>query len=473
MIVNNPHCLINADRLSQSDELNYPSGVTIDRYESIYAVLSRFALANTLTKRDIISLFKGRVPSYYSGSRGLGNQLLIKSEQVVFSLGVSESQLNEMFYSWHPVLRVTINCLYFRYCSICASVHRHYTIFQAEALRKCPFHFLYLRTDCAYCGESMLYDWSSRLLSFPFRCAHCHEPLGVKHGSKVFFDLHTEERARRLAWVNGLRSAAQPINDANVCPSGADENACPGYLVYGARNADFDQWCAMVNLPLHGRNWTDKDWSSCAGYIQIRGPRVRTGRKRVADDAASDSAELTSYLMQCLKSILRNLRQCWKIESQQFRKARPVDTQNSLQRYREEAFSLLLRHWCGKSKLVNLPGHWEGNSYSWSMINNWLSATAKNVDRRAGPKAILVWLLAHQFCAWVVESITTIAGMIDRPSAIPDSCLLEQIQLPRKPLWLVAFIESAACTSYRVIHYHHYPSCLSSAEVWYGANDVD
>lgn len=469
---NSPHCLISSDLPLQMDQMEYSSGGVIDRYESIYAVLSRFALANTLSKRQLVDLFTPRVVTHYSGRRGLGDLRSINPEQVMRRLRVSESQLNEMFFSWHPVLQAAVSCLYFRYCSICASVHRHYTVFQAETLSRCPFHSLPLRTNCAYCGESVRYSWSSTLLSFPFRCARCREPLGVKHGRKVFFDLYTAERAHRLAWVNGQRTAVQS-KEADVCANGTAEKVCPGYLVCGARNGDFDQWCVMANLPLCGRNWADKDWSSFAGYIQVRGARVRAQRKRIPGDASIASPEISGYLMQCLKSILRNLRKCWKIERQPFGNVGSVDPKNSLQRYREEAYSLLLRHWCGKTSQPNWHGDRVGNSVSLSVINNWLSAAENTADAQAGPAGVIAWFLAHQFCDWVVESIAAIARMIERPPSIPDNCLLEQIQWPQKPLWLVAFIESAACTSYRVIHYHHYPSCLSSMDVWFGSNYGD
>lgn len=439
-------------------KVSYSSGGVIDRYESIYAVLSRFALANTLSKRKLVELFKSRVLTNYTGARGLGNRDLINAEQMMRWLEVSQSQLNEMFFSWRPGLKSPVCCLYFRYCTICASAHRHYTIFQAEALSRCPFHSLPLRSDCAYCGESMFYNWSSSLLSHPFRCAHCREPLGVRHGNVVFFDLHTITRAHRMAWANGQRTAVQPLS------SGAGEE-CPGYIVCGSRGGDFDQWCAMANLPLYGHDWNDKDWSSCAGYIQIRGARVRSCHRRYSTHAANTHPEVASYLVQCLKSILRHLRKRWQI-------ARPsASSRDGLHAHREEAYGLLLRHWCG-----HFSESWEGEdggrrSDSLLVINAWLCGFAHSADAHAVPLSVTAWFLTHQFCDWVVESIATVARMIDRPPSIPDTCLLEQIQRPCKPLWLVAFVEPASFTSYRVLHYHHYAACLSSEEAWFGSAD--
>jgi len=472
MIKNSLLYLINADQSPSLTHLSYASGGVIDRYESIYAVLCRFALANTLRKRELIDLFKSRTPSLHTSAKGLNDLTLINSEQIIRRLGVSKLQLNEMFLSWHPGLQAAVCCLYFRYCPICASAHRHYTVFQAEALSRCPVHSLPLRTTCVYCGESMFYNWSSTLLSCPFRCAHCREPLGVKHGSRVFFDLHTTERAHRLAWVNGQRTAVRSLNKATVSGSGVGKNECPGYVVCGSQGGDFDQWCTMVNVPLYGRNWNDKDWSSCAGYIQIRGARVRMPHKRQADHAANSRSEVASYLMQCLKSILRHLRKCWRIAPQPFGHERYLYFRDGLQKHREEAYSLLLRHWYGRFSQSHMGDDGRSNSVSLSMINNWLCDSANSVNAQTAPSWVNVWFLVHQFCDWVVESIATIAQMIDRPSSVSDSFLLEQIQRPRKPLWFVAFIESASYTSYRVLHYHHYPACLSSAEAWFGSNDV-
>ncbi len=450
--------LINTDRSPQLAKLNYSSGGTIDRYESIYAVLCRFALANTLSKRDLVDRFKSRILTYYSGSKGLADMALINAEQAMRWLGVSQSQLNEMFFSLRPGFKAPVGCPYFRYCSICASAHRHYTIFQVEALSRCPFHSLPLRSSCAYCGKSMLYNWSSTLLSHPFRCAHCREPLGVRRGNIVFFDLHTITRAHRIAWANGQRTTVQSLNGGAV-------EEWPGYIVCGSRGGDFDQWCAMANLPLYGHDWNDKDWSSCSGYIQIRGARVRSPRKRYSTNAANSRPEVAGYLVQCLKSILRHLRKRWHIAHLS------ANTLDGLQRHREEAYCLLLRHWCGHSSEPCVRGEGGRRSVSLSVINTWLCGSAKSADAHAVPLSVTAWFLTHQFCDWVVESIATIARMIDRPSSIPDTCLLEQIQRPRKPLWLVAFVEPASFTSYRVLHYHHYSACLSSEEAWFGSSD--
>lgn len=438
----------------------YSSGGIVDRYESIYAAVSRFALANTLSTRELVNLFKSRMLSHHSGPKGLGDMILINAEQAMRWFGVSQSQLDEMFFCWRPGFISPVVCPYFRYCSICASAHRHYTIFQAEALSRCPFHSLPLRTTCAYCSKIMLYTWTSTLLSHPFRCAHCREPLGVQHGHIVFFDLHTLTRAQRMAWANGHRTTARSLNDGVV-------EECPGYIVCGSRGGDFDQWCAMTDLPLYGHDWDDKDWSSCAGYIQIRGARVRSPRKPHSTIAANSLPEVASYLVQCLKSILRHLRKRWHIAHLS------ADTRDGLHRHREDAYRLLRRHWCGNSSESCRGSEGGGSSVSLSVINTWLCGAAKSADAHAVPLSVTAWFLTHQFCDWVVESIATIARMIDRPPSIPDTCLLEQIQRPRKPLWLVAFVEPASYISYRVLHYHHYPACLSSEEAGVGSSDSD
>lgn len=458
MIKNSPQCLINADPLPQMVEPNYMSGGAVDRYESIYAVLSRFTLANALSKRTVVGLFKSRGLRNYSRAKGLEDMASINAEQMMRWLQVSQSQLNEMFLSWRPGFKVPVCCLYFRYCSICASAHRHYTIFQVEALSRCPFHSLPLQTTCAYCSKTMLYNWHSTLLSHPFRCAHCREPLGVKHGNIVFFDLHTLTRAHRIAWANGQRTTARSLNGGVV-------EECPGYIVCGSRGGDFDQWCAMANLPLYGHDWNEKDWSSCGGYIQIRGARIRSPHKRSSTNAASSLPEVASYLVQCLKSILRHLRKRWHIAHLS------ASTRDGLQRLREGAYCLLLRHWCGNPIESDIGSYGKKSSVSLSVINTWLCGSAKSADAHAVPLSVTDWFLTHQFCDWVVESIATVARMIDRPPSIPDTCLLEQIQRPRKPLWLVAFVEPASFTSYRVLHYHHYSACLSSEEAWFGSSD--
>ena len=458
MGLNDFQSLIDTCIRPQLSGLSYSSGGAVDRYESIYAALSRFALANSLSKRELVGLFKAGMLRDFSRSKDLGNIGIINTEQMMSCLAISKSQLDEMFWSWRSKFKDSICCPYFRYCSICASAHRHYTVFQAEGLIKCPFHSLPLKDCCDYCGKSMCYEWSGPLLSHPFRCAYCMEPLGSRQGKIVFFDLHTITRAHRMAWANGQRNLGKTLNYSPL-------EGCPGYIVCGSRSGDFDQWCAMANLPLHGREWNDRNWSSCAGYIQIRGPRVKSLGKRGLANNGSIDPEITTYLMQCMKSILRHLRKSWHIKNL------PYNPPEAFQTRRQEAYNLLLRHWCGSSSNLRVSDRREGPKHSISVITMWLRSAVNSADAYAVPSSVTTWFLAHRFCNWVVESIATVARMIDRPPSIPDSCLLEQIQCPQKPLWLLAFIEPASYISYRVLHYYHYSACLSSEEDWFGSSD--
>lgn len=457
MEFNNSYGLINSYSRPQLSGLSYSSGGAVDRYESVYAALSRFTLANTLTKRELVDLFKVGMLRGSSGSQNLGNMGLINAKQMMNCLAISSSQLGEMFFSWRSKIKASFYCPYFRYCSICASAHRHYTVFQAEGLSKCPFHSLPLKASCDYCGESMLYKWSGPLLSHPFRCAYCLGPLGSRKGSIVFFDLHTSTRSYRMARANGQRNLEQTLNNGPV-------EECPGYIVCGSRTGDFDQWCAMNNLPLYGHEWNDRNWSSRAGYIQIRGARVKSLGKRGVINKQNVHPQIATNLMLCLKSILRHLRKRWRIA------CISSNIPDGFQKQRLEAYYLLLRHWYGNSSNLRARGKRGTCNHTISVINAWLRCAINNADAYAVPLNVSSWFLAHQFCDWVVESIATTARIVELPHLIPGAYLLEQLQCPQKPLWLVAFIEPASYISYRVLHYYHYSACLSSEEAWFGSS---
>jgi hypothetical protein len=117
--------------------------------------------------------------------------------------------------------------------------------------------------------------------------------------------------------------------------------------------------------------------------------------------------------------------------------------------------------------------HWGKDSsynvHSVSVIKVWLISISQSARAHPVPESINVWFFAHRFCDWVLGSIEFIARTIDRPRAVTGEHLIAQVRALHKPIWLVAFIDPASYTSFRVLHHYQYPCCLSSPSQWYGS----
>lgn len=444
------------------EQVNYFSGGPIDRFESVYAAMARFAMANMLSKQELAAIFKSRVLAGPTPSQGLGTKLSVRPDQLSQILSISLEQINNMFYRWRPTPQNTTS-LSFRYCAICLGARRHYTVFQLEGLRRCPLHHVPLRTDCSDCGQPMLYGWSSKLLNIPFACGHCKTLLGAQHGRRIFFDLHTDFRARKLAKVNGYE-----VSGFSLDQHSADAVAvCHGYLVYGNTPGSEDEWREMAELPLSALGVEQRDWHRREGYIQIRGPRCRSWAAKPAVDLSSRINEISRYLMQCLKCFFRHQRKVWRLTHPQFGGVwRPVFTLNLLDLRRELGYDLLWKHWYGSSpSALNVDRQIRDVDY---LIQKWLMDAAFEASVCKAPARVQVWLISHKFFSWVIESLEAVSRIIERSRLHLNDCVSQGLQPPRRPLWLAEFIESGSCSSYRVVRHQHLSCCLSSDAVWYG-----
>ncbi|AMN80529.1 hypothetical protein AYR47_20395 [Pseudomonas azotoformans] len=444
------------------EQINNFSAGPIDPFESVYAALARFAMDNTLSKQELAAIFKSRLLAGPTPSHGLGSKLSVRHDQLSKILSISLAQINNMFYRWRPTPQNSTS-LSFRYCAICASARRHYTVFQLEGLRTCPLHHVPLRTACSDCGQPMLYGWSSKLLNIPFACGHCKTLLGAQHGRRIFFDLHTDFRARKLAKVNGCDVSGFPQGQHS-----ADAVAvCQGYLVYGNTLDSEEEWREIVELPLSALGVEQRDWHSREGYIQIRGPRGRSWAANRVTDVSSRIEELSRYLMQCLKCFFRHKRKVWRLTHPWFGGVRrPVVALNLLDFRRELGYDLLWKHWYGSSPSTLEVGRQIRDVDC--LIQKWLREAVFEASVCNTPARVQVWLVTHKFFSWVTESLEAVSRIVERPSLHMNDCVSEGLQRPRRPLWLTVFIESASCSSYRVVRHQPLACCLSSRAVWNG-----
>ncbi|MFK3797084.1 hypothetical protein [Pseudomonas sp. NPDC088444] len=419
-------------------------------------------MANSLSKPELAAIFKSRVLAGPTPSQGLGSKLSVRPDQLSRILSISLAQINNMFYRWRPTPQNSTSPS-FRYCAICASARRHYTVFQLEGLRTCPLHHVPLRTACSACDQPMLYGWSSKLLNIPFACGHCRTLLGAQQGRRIFFDLHTDLRARTLAKVNGCDVSGFP-QDRHSAEAVA---VCQGYLVYGNPPESEEEWREMAQLPLSALGVEQRDWHCREGYNQIRGPRGRSGAADRVTDLSSRIEEISRYLMQCLKCFFRHKRKVWRLTHPRFGGVRRPEITLKLLDYRRElGYELLWQHWYGSS-----PGTLEVDRQTRDvnrLIQKWLRAAEFENSVCNAPARVQVWLVTHKFFSWVIESLEAVSRITESPQAGLANYPSPGLQWPRRPLWLIEFVESPLSSSYRVVRHQHLACCLSSETVWYG-----
>lgn len=443
-----------------SSGISYSSGGVVDRYESIYAVLCRFATANTLSHQNLLSLFRSSMSTSGARSYGLESLLSVKIGLVEQLLDINKAQLYEMFLTPHHVGRNVFICPYLRYCPICASSLRHYAIFQLESLRLCPFHSLPLQIACCACGASALYLWEEPLFNDPFCCVKCHVSLAVLHGGVVYFDLNTVARSRKLVQV--FHRGEESVRESGNAPMLSDaSDIWRGYVVRSPCRVSMEHWLAMTALPLQGRTLIDLDWTHCNGYIQIRGPRLRA-EVNAKDRYAEGAGEIVHDLQQCLKSILRNLRRRWGVKQRDFAHEVGEGIDRELQACRASAYLTLLNYWCVDDVASSTTWTFGQRRSAYTKIIVWLDEH-ESIDRNvSSSRKIRNWLMMHRFCGEVSELIVAIAQAADGPLNKRDSVAVDQMCKPKKSIWAVTLTGQQSATPHRVVFHHQYPSCLSS-----------
>lgn len=439
----------------------FPGGV-IDRFESVYAVLGRFQADNALPGSAFRRLFRTKSYTKNGVSFGLEDLRSVNYCSLQRIIGLSRSQLLEMFLVPCYLLGASLICPYLRFCPICIGARRHYAIFQLEQLAACPFHSVQLRTTCAVCNNVAIYDWTGKLFDVPFCCAHCEVPLGAKQGRVCFFDVYTAARSYRIDRVYAALKGVVPIRYKG---SSGGHEACVGFLVYGLNGSAFEQWQSMVELPLQGLGPSDVDWLHSLGYVQIRGPSPGVFAQDTGE-LSSVRVELVARLKNCLKSILRNLRQSWGLRRQC---SSLTPAERELQRFRKQAYRLLQQHWWGFSNESVYRGGGPHHKRVMSNIDAFVGRHWAADCRIPCPAAVQAWLMTHRFCGQVIDWIGVLSQLTDCLPGISDDLLLEKIAMVNKPLWLVALITPNTAPSYRVVRHYKFPACLWSLDLWGGS----
>lgn len=150
----------------------------INLCESLYAVVSKFSLANALPFNKIVDLIAD--PHY---ARALGVSLFAKDRfdflvmQRLF--GLSNLALREAFWPFDDSIGPESASSTLRYCQQCICDGYHSAVYQCLLLERCPIHDTPFVDRCrnTQCNKAVDYKMTSKTFSNPFGCSYCGAKL--------------------------------------------------------------------------------------------------------------------------------------------------------------------------------------------------------------------------------------------------------------------------------------------------------
>jgi hypothetical protein len=422
----------------------------VERFESIYAVLSRFQCVNVLSGTAIRLLFGARVRTRKGINIGLEDLASVDSWRLERLLGVSQLQIIEMFLIPRYHLFSSVTCPYLRVCPICIGSQKHYTIFQLQRLSTCPFHSVPLRTSCRFCGSQSLYQWTGTLFDAPFCCSKCQRSLAAQQGQAGFFDLKTPARSKKIDLLYAVLRKGGGVH-GGLDPARA---ICSGYWVCCPETISDKRGNALTQLPLQDLSPIEVDWHLRSGFIQIKGaPALH--RRHKGQVEAVERRDVVNALRQCLKSILRYLRKLRRRGSVQLSGGLLNSAEKELRFQREEAYRGVLYCWCGNTLDSKRTRNGLTEAVELSLDQYWERAPAFKCFQ-----VMMPWFITHLFCGYVFDSIATVSLAVEGTSELLRGGWLEPPTIIRKPLWYVALVAPPSDISFRVIRHYQFPISL-------------
>lgn len=152
-------------------------------YEGPLTILWKLALANCLTPSELCDrLFGlhllGGDPSGMHGRTLLAPQWMagVKCSPTVLGQMVRRSGLDMASAKWVGTIAADEHV---RYCKACVTSGYQSVYCQIDGLATCPIHGLPLLEECTACGApTPRYAFTHLVISNPYRCSACDEPLG-------------------------------------------------------------------------------------------------------------------------------------------------------------------------------------------------------------------------------------------------------------------------------------------------------
>ncbi|MEC4718402.1 hypothetical protein RY831_04545 [Noviherbaspirillum sp. CPCC 100848] len=241
----------------------------IHGFDSVYALLSKFAMLNALNASEIAQIFIRRdcgkkTAIVRSPAVDLRHSAMFDLAQMARLLRLQTQHIQQAFLPE----QLANGRRRFRdmlcWCPQCARTGFHSPAFQLELIRSCPVHGNPIRTCCQACGASIPYQLQAAVFAQPFRCPACHAD---------FAPALRDPKERLLAalppmtsWISDL--AALCAFEDRTLPTRQDINrqrirAGLGPVVFASSNwqrsaADYPAFIDSVWRALGEQQWTSR-----------------------------------------------------------------------------------------------------------------------------------------------------------------------------------------------------------------------
>lgn len=186
----------------------------VNRYESLWSIMHKFALLNAVKAMDIRKIFahgtKGS-SSYYSWNWKNRDDLRylvgLDTLKLLTALNLSENFLNESVVSSFVKQNEikTLSCETLRFCRSCLQSGFHSSLYQLLFFSKCPIHKEKFITQCPNCGSEISYRLKNDAFKKPYGCSKCRIifcPSLSKTGGKLIIEEGSEARLESISnWL--------------------------------------------------------------------------------------------------------------------------------------------------------------------------------------------------------------------------------------------------------------------------------
>lgn len=408
--------------------------------DSIYTVLSRFALVNVCTNSIVEELFTGRGwrPDVKAIRGGLEIQSYVDNKAALAWLANSRESLNAMFLCSFPQGLGGPYSPYLRYCRICMGSQRHFVFFQRERQGQCPFHGFPLQDHCRACGMQISYTWGALLFVHPFSCPRCAAPLGIADG-RVFYDVLTSRREALLRHYSRIGSES-------TYDGSSSEGSCPGFILTLSKSS-WNGWHGLDHIPLRELRIEQVNWLLADGYVQLR--TMNRGRKR------TESQQIERReLLPCLKSLTRHLKKTWGIRRLAQRTSQgPCSTTEQTSAAQLVAY----RNFCRFSaSIIQLEKAEEAHASPLKGEGDWFFSKMGVAEVMHWPPSERVWYMRHRFMEYILDSLARCIESSMWSEDVSENFVNQFIEGAAKPLWPLEYIDEKGKTSYRIIRHRRF-----------------
>lgn len=412
-------------------------------HESIYTVLSRFAVARGVSGDTIERWFKStrlRV-TCRTGVIGLETLAVLNLGAAIERLGVSWNALEGMFLRTAPTDHGDGLSPYLRFCTICMGARRHFVFFQRERLQRCPFHRTVLLSRCPACGHNADYTWGAELFLQPFCCPACRMPLAGAGVRQSFHDLLTSHRE---ALFTKCAYPQTPMDGSFVSNPG-----CPGFLLTHPRAGGEDCFSQLQSSLLE-RRVNEANWSLENGFVQVRTPLGQQGELRWPSEVGGRD------LVQCLKSILRHVRQCWRLHSACCESVAFV-CPSKVDEDKRRAYQFFCESW-GISQDVQEPMRTADRLEV--AVCAWLVRHNQSHGAQNWPRPARAWFTTHCFALHVLDSLSRCMESAAWSPDVARALIQKYVSAEDRPIWPLELIYENDRRSYRLLRQQRFLSQL-------------